>query len=402
MEERRFLLNRQKVTNNNLCHPDNREKYFDATLGCIQKCPKKLIISQAHQYLLAASSPLLSDLLSENKQDGVFRPFIYLHDVNYEDLDHMLHLIYNGYVTVITSRSETFIRTVNRLQIKIKEFHFDTKDYCKEDMISCSKCNASLAKQFCDPTYDSKVNANEPHILNRQNGVVVSPFIIDNAMSEKEKNYVHLAIADIEDIIKDTVSYFHDWKTWTLFDDIYETESMTSNDELLEIENALKETNLRMAKSKDHSSTKKEENSLRTSSNVPWDFFEAIKCENVDENEDYTDQRKRTVTNFEDRVLPGIVSSPTIPASCSSIFEECSYKMPRKKKKNKGKQIEEQPSFTKSDRKLIKPRNIDYKPHVKNLMIKYPISFERIIDIMHVKYPKNYESIENLTNIKSS
>merc|ERR1719323_975793 len=110
---------------------------------------------------------------------------------------------------------------------------------------------------------------------------------------------------------------------------------MTSNDELLEIENALKETKLRMTMLKDHNDTKKEENSLRTSSiDVPWDFFEAIKCESVDENEDCTDQRKRTVTNFEDRVLPGIVSSPVIPASCSSIFEECSYKMPRKKKKN--------------------------------------------------------------------
>lgn len=55
---------------------------------------------KAHKLVLSACSPVFKAMLKKGRNQPFLQPFIFLHGVNYEDIQALLDFMYNGEVSV--------------------------------------------------------------------------------------------------------------------------------------------------------------------------------------------------------------------------------------------------------------------------------------------------------------
>nr|CAD7193907.1 unnamed protein product [Timema douglasi] len=87
----------------------NRELLVDVTLACEGRSLR------AHRAILSACSNYFQDLFEENTHP---HPIVILKDVTFEELESLIHFMYNGEVTVKNECLPGFLRTAETLQIR--------------------------------------------------------------------------------------------------------------------------------------------------------------------------------------------------------------------------------------------------------------------------------------------
>ncbi|CAG2063067.1 unnamed protein product, partial [Timema podura] len=87
----------------------NRELLVDVTLACEGRSLR------AHRAILSACSNYFQDLFEENTHS---HPIVILKDVTFEELESLIHFMYNGEVTVKNECLPGFLRTAETLQIR--------------------------------------------------------------------------------------------------------------------------------------------------------------------------------------------------------------------------------------------------------------------------------------------
>lgn len=92
---------------------------FDVILGSSSPDSSNMIIMQAHKMMIAASSPLLYNVLETNeKLEHPASPFIYLGEVSQKDITYILEYVYNGEVTIPSEDISSFTTAAQQLQIR--------------------------------------------------------------------------------------------------------------------------------------------------------------------------------------------------------------------------------------------------------------------------------------------
>lgn len=114
-----FCHNFQKDVMDSFRSLRERSEGFDVILGCSSPDSTNIICMQAHKMLIAASSPLLGNILeSSDKLEHPASPFLYLGEISQRDLNYILTFIYNGEVQVPTEDISSFSSTAQQLQIR--------------------------------------------------------------------------------------------------------------------------------------------------------------------------------------------------------------------------------------------------------------------------------------------
>lgn len=122
-----FCHNFQAEVMDNFRSLREQSEGFDVILGSSSPDSSNMICMQAHKMMIAASSPLLCNVLESNdKQDHPASPFIYLGAVSQKDLNYILEYVYNGGVTIPSEDISSFTTTAQQLQIRgIAKLHAD-------------------------------------------------------------------------------------------------------------------------------------------------------------------------------------------------------------------------------------------------------------------------------------
>jgi len=92
---------------------------YDVMLGCSNPDSSQMVCMQAHKMIIAASSPLLSNvMLTYEKLEHPASPFLYLGEISQKDLKYILDYIYYGDVTVPQEDVASFTSAAEQLQIR--------------------------------------------------------------------------------------------------------------------------------------------------------------------------------------------------------------------------------------------------------------------------------------------
>ena len=111
-ESAEFVLQLKKFkenANNNWQKLRNEDRFSDVTLACLDNQMR------AHKVVLAASSPILENILIQNSHPN---PLIYLTGVKYSDLVVLLDFIYLGEVAIMKEELQGFLALANEFKIK--------------------------------------------------------------------------------------------------------------------------------------------------------------------------------------------------------------------------------------------------------------------------------------------
>ena len=84
--------------------------FVDVTLVCDEY--KQI---EAHKFILSASSPSLKRILMKNPHP---HPLIFLHGINYEDIELIVKFIYLGEVEIAQEKVQSFLQAANSMQIQ--------------------------------------------------------------------------------------------------------------------------------------------------------------------------------------------------------------------------------------------------------------------------------------------
>jgi hypothetical protein len=159
-------------TNINFTCKELRGDFCDVTL--VSEDNRKI---EAHKIILAASSPILKDILRENKHS---LPLIYMRGTNSKDLTAVVDFIYNGEVDICKEDLSGFLALAEDLQVKglteshdaqqgekIKSNHIDS--LLSSTTSQHKACLQSITEQNEFSELNRTVEENEPLIDNGSN-----------------------------------------------------------------------------------------------------------------------------------------------------------------------------------------------------------------------------------------
>ena len=128
------------------------DKYFtDVTLVC--EDGQQL---EAHQIILAATSPVFQKILEGNKHP---HPLIYLRRVHFQQLVDIFDFLYLGEANVHQKDLESFLALAEELKLqRLKDKNVnDKKKFNSDDTIEAETLNPIAVVSFDDPTPKTKV-----------------------------------------------------------------------------------------------------------------------------------------------------------------------------------------------------------------------------------------------------
>jgi len=73
---------------------------------------------KAHKLVLSACSPVFKAMLKKGRNQPCLQPFIFLHGVNYEDIQAILDFMYNGEVSVNQDDLRSFLSIAEDLRVR--------------------------------------------------------------------------------------------------------------------------------------------------------------------------------------------------------------------------------------------------------------------------------------------
>lgn len=346
-KERYFCWDFEEIVDKNK-KDKSKNLPYDVRLSCLDTNPKKVVLLQAHQYLLCAASPIFRSLLNDNNCTAYPRPLIYLNNISFKELNYVIDLIYKGEVRISSNNSLAFINAVNRLQIKVKEYHSISKTFCKDSSSTCSECSSSIIFQKANSFSELKsIFANKSTVVDaasslnhqqeRQNAFCTDSNLFTNKpITEQELKNVELALKDIEDTIQEVISQYQNWKTWSFESSSLESQNVTSEGELMEIEEAIVEIKEKLLNQRNDASHEVKTNDINQ--DFPWDIMSSLQSNEAVESSDayYRGRTRTTPSAIPDDIAQGSASITECTTGQQSIFEVLSYTL-KSKIKDKGK-----------------------------------------------------------------
>jgi hypothetical protein len=350
-------------------------------LSCLDTNPKKVVLLQAHQYLLCAASPIFRSLLNDNICTAYPRPLIYLNNISPKELDYVIDLIYKGEVRISINHSSAFIKAVNRLQIKVKEYHSISKTFCKDNSSTCSECSSSVIVQKANSFCESKsIFANKSTVVDAASSLnheqkrkdafcTDSKLFTNKPITEQELKNVELALKDIEDTIHEVISQYQNWKTWSFESSSLESQNVTSEGELMEIEEAIVEIKEKLLNQRDDASHKVKTNDINQ--DFPWDIMSSLQSNEAVEPSDayYRGRTRTTPSTIPDDIVHSIASTTEYITGQQSIFEVPSYTL-KSKIKHKGAKYHSRKEVTSCMKTFLKA-STTVKDTFKNMVVDH-------------------------------
>jgi len=130
---------------------------------------------QAHKLALAASSPVLENILLNNPHP---HPLLYMRGIQSQEMQNILNFIYFGEVTLVQEQADVLLEVANELQIKELRLEHE-KD---EDLIGISK------EHYSDENLKGSFDASSVSGYHEQGEIEVK----DVAQESKHENIKHV------------------------------------------------------------------------------------------------------------------------------------------------------------------------------------------------------------------